>query len=189
MPLKLSLGRSEKRGLPNYSSIGATCGVELELDGSLLKADLAEFHRLVRVAYAACRQAVQDELNRRGSDGALGSDGNGAASLAARTAATNGNRRAVGGAKGASPEPEQESAPPGGTGAARASQRQCDYLNQLARQIHGLGVRGLESLSLVRLGKPVAALTGPEASGLIRLLRAIHAGQLDLETTLQEATP
>ncbi|NLE38567.1 MAG: hypothetical protein GX621_11130 [Pirellulaceae bacterium] len=47
----------------------------------------------------------------------------------------------------------------------------------------------MESLSLARLGKPVAELTGPEASGLIRLLRAIHAGQLDLETTLEGATP
>jgi hypothetical protein len=64
MALKLNVGVSKKLGLPEYSSIGASCNVEVELDPSLFHGDLAGFHERVRLAYVACHQAVHDELAR-----------------------------------------------------------------------------------------------------------------------------
>jgi hypothetical protein len=62
--MKLNVGVSKKIGLPEYSSAGATCNLELELDSRLLESDLDEFHARVRDAYVACQQAVNDELAR-----------------------------------------------------------------------------------------------------------------------------
>jgi len=64
MPLKLTVGLSKKVGLPNYGSLGATCGLEIELASSALHADPEGFGRQVRDAFAACAQAVQEELDR-----------------------------------------------------------------------------------------------------------------------------
>jgi hypothetical protein len=64
MPLKLNVGVSKKVGLPEYSSAGATCNIEVELDSRLLESDLDGFHARVRDAYVACQQAVNDELAR-----------------------------------------------------------------------------------------------------------------------------
>ena len=63
MPLRLNVGVSKKLGLPEYSSIGASCHLEVELDASLLH-DLDGLHHQVRDAFVAARQAVNDELTR-----------------------------------------------------------------------------------------------------------------------------
>ena len=63
MPLRLNVGVSKKVGLPEYSSAGAHCALEVELDAGLLE-DLESFHERVRDAYVACHQAVNDELAR-----------------------------------------------------------------------------------------------------------------------------
>lgn len=64
MPLKLQVGLQQKRGLPEYGSLGASCHVELELDGSLLDRNPAAFQQEVQRAFQACREAVQMELAR-----------------------------------------------------------------------------------------------------------------------------
>ena len=64
MPLKLNVGVSRKLGLPEYSSVGASCQIEVELDSSLLQFDLDGFHAEVRGAFIAAQQAVNDQLVR-----------------------------------------------------------------------------------------------------------------------------
>lgn len=64
MPLKLNVGFSKKLGQPDFGSLGAMCNVEVELESSLIQSDLEGFHRHVRNAFTACRQAVDDELSR-----------------------------------------------------------------------------------------------------------------------------
>ena len=62
MPLKLIVGVSRKVGQPDYGSLGASCGVEVELDGSLIRSDPDVFRRHARDAYRACEAAVREQL-------------------------------------------------------------------------------------------------------------------------------
>jgi hypothetical protein len=63
MPLRLNVGVSKKVGLPAYSSIGASCHLDLELENGLLR-DPAGFRDQVREAFVVAQQAVDDELAR-----------------------------------------------------------------------------------------------------------------------------
>ena len=62
MPMTVKVGLAKKVGQPDYGSLGASCDIELELDGGLLFHDLDGLQEKVRAAYTACRQAVNDEL-------------------------------------------------------------------------------------------------------------------------------
>jgi hypothetical protein len=64
MSITLTASFSRKLGQPNYSSVGASCQIQCELDSTLLAHDLDEFHRRVRSTYTACVRAVDDELAR-----------------------------------------------------------------------------------------------------------------------------
>src|ERR1700729_2780198 len=59
IPLKLSVGVSRKVG-----ALGASWGVEVELESALLRDDPEEFDRRARQAHAACARAVDAELAR-----------------------------------------------------------------------------------------------------------------------------
>ena len=65
MALKINVGFSEKLGQPDYGSVGASCNLECELDAELLFRDPERFRQRVQDLYAACTQAVHDELTRR----------------------------------------------------------------------------------------------------------------------------
>ena len=78
MPLKVNVGLSKKIGLPDYGSLGASLHVEYEADSALLQHDLDGFHRQVKNAFVACKQAIQDELSRhRASEASTGANGSG----------------------------------------------------------------------------------------------------------------
>jgi hypothetical protein len=61
--LRLNVGTNRKIGQPDYGSAGASCNLELELDTALFQ-DLEGLQQVVKRAYAACNQAVNDELAR-----------------------------------------------------------------------------------------------------------------------------
>ena len=64
MAAKLSVGLQKKLGLPGYSSIGATCHVEFEVETSLMESNLEGFHQKVQNVYSACQQAINEQLAR-----------------------------------------------------------------------------------------------------------------------------
>ena len=64
MAAKLSVGLQKKLGLPGYSSIGASCHVEFEVETSLMESNLDGFHQKVQSVYSACQQAINEQLAR-----------------------------------------------------------------------------------------------------------------------------
>lgn len=175
MPLRVNLGLSQKVGLPDYGSLGASCNVDIELDAGLLQNDLEAFHRHVRNAYAACRQAVQDELTRH--SGAAPSNGH-------STAATGPSANGHAGTNGNNGNGSRN-----GQAHHRIFQKQLEYATQLAGQIKELGTRRLEGLTQKMFGKPLADLSSLDGSSLIEVLKEMKAGKLDVETALNGATP
>lgn len=174
MPLKLNVGISKKIGLPDYGSVGASCNVELEFDASLLGEDSSAFHDRVRRVYATCAQAVNDELASQCEGVPTVSRNSADARPAAQPANGNGNNQHGNGHA------------PRGNG-SRASKKQMDYLRQLAGQVVGLGIRGVELLSQKLCGKPLAELTTMDASSLIDTVKAVKEGRLSLDSVNSES--
>ena len=163
MPLRLNCGVNKKIGQPDFGSLGASCNVEIELDGSLLVSDLDTFHDRVRLAFSECRKAVDGELARHSERAATAQDSPSVSASAGND--HNGNA----------------------TNGHRATEKQLGYARQLAGQIRGLGVRRLESLATKMFNKPVADLSSLDASGLIDTLKAVKAGEVNLDDALNGA--
>jgi len=155
MPLKLNVGLSRKVGQPDYGSLGASCNLEVELDQSLVFDDLEGLHERIKNVFAACRQAVTDEL------------------------ASSEPRHINGSSQSAVAGPSTDS--PHGP---RVTAKQLEYARQLAGPIRGLGVRRLVGLSQLMFSKPLADLSSLEASGLIDVLKDIKAGKVDLAAVI-----
>ena len=118
MPMKLQVGLARKVGLPEYSSVSASCSVEVDLNGSLVFDDLDGFHRHVRQAYVACQQGVDDELarQRQGEPAAASAWSDRTHERAGNTAGPNDSRSSGNGA----------------SNGRRASQKQLGFIRQLA---------------------------------------------------------
>ncbi len=185
MPLKLSVGLSRKLGQPNYGSLGAVCQVELELDQSLLQSDLETFQRRVQRAYVACSQAVDDELARQQQR----------MSHSDSAALMTGGSADVGGA-GDFGRSSGRQEPPSGNGEShratprssrgQISDKQLQYIRQLAGQISEVGMAGLPTLCSRMFGKDLPVLSSFEASSLIDQLKAIKSGQVPVGDLLRD---
>ena len=177
MPVKVNVGLTKKMGLPNYGSAGASCSVEFELDSGQLVQDLEGFHRHIRHAYVACRQAVQEELGRQLNPDTQEAEAGEEIPTAADTS---------GGA------PNSSTTTPATLGLVHASplasQRQLNYIHHLAHGLAGLTPRRLEILSATVCGKRLAHLTSADASNLIDTLKQIQAGEKDLSGVPQEVS-
>lgn len=169
MPLTLNVGLSRKMGLPGYGSLGASCNLEVELPSMMLSGDVEGLQRQIRNAYAACAQAVKEELSRQQQPH----------SEPVANAASVGNadgEPAVG--NGRSNGHCEEN--------ARVSQKQLDYIRQLAGPIKGLGLRRLEGLATKMFGKPLADLSAVDASALIDILKDVRSGKISLQAAAKE---
>ena len=99
MAVTVSAGLQKKVGLPDYGSFGASCHVEFEIDRSMLDQNLDGFHQKVADAFAACRQAVNDQLTQQ--SGHSSSNGNG---HAGNNSSRNGHSHTNGNGNGARQE-------------------------------------------------------------------------------------
>ena len=197
MPLKVNVGLSKKIGLPHYGSLGASCHVEVELDSTLLFADLDGFQEKVKRAYVACHQAVSDEIQRQqvagsfhapaGANGSANGSANGNGHAVGDHHAGNGNGAATNGSTARNGAGQRSAA--NNQGPSRASTKQLSYARQLAGKIQGLGYRGLESLVGTMFDKPLADLSSFEASSLIDTLKQVADGSIDLASLQEGALP
>jgi len=163
MPLKLIAGVSKKLGLPGYSSMGAICHVELELDSRLIDEAPEAFRTQVRAVYAQCAESVDEELARHQAP----------RQVAGSATEMPGNGQANG--KGQPPSRGN------GKARSRPSVRQLEFVKELAGRV-GLDAEQIEGLCQRLFATPLAELSGGEASGLIRALQEMREGWLGPDT-------
>jgi hypothetical protein len=157
MTMKMNVGVSKKLGLPRYSSVGAMCHLEIELDQSLILLDLDSLHERARQVFAVCRQSVEDELARTQADDcrdepSLQNDGHPA--LNGRHDSRDGSLRP-------------------------ASRQQLEYARRLAERIPGLGASRLDALARRLFDTALTELSSEAASELIAILQEMKSGKSD----------
>src|SRR5208283_118061 len=181
MPLKLTAGVSKKLGLPGYSSVGAVCHVEMELDSGLIEEAPEAFLAQVRQIYTQCAESVDEELARHqaprnparpasemSAEGCAVADGH---------TAVNGNGQPPGDTNGNGHANGHLPSRANGKARSRLSARQLEYVQDLSGRA-GMDAEQVEGLSQRLFEKPLAELSGGEASGLIRALQEMQEGWL-----------
>ena len=68
MPLKLNIAMSRKIGEPNYGSRGATVGLEMEVDSSLVN-EPQQLHERIARLFQLAKQSIDAELGCRSTNG------------------------------------------------------------------------------------------------------------------------
>jgi hypothetical protein len=187
MPIRLTVGISKKLGLPRYSSVGASCELELELSSTLMDQGTAVFHEHVRRVYSACREAVEDELTRQQTaaagdpeDGTYPEEARGNGRLQdenARRSDDHAGNGTAGDRKG------------NGRVLPLATAQQLEYAYDLAVQIDGMKEGDLDLLSQQVCARPLAELSRADASMLIGTLLELVDGQISLEILLGRIGP
>jgi hypothetical protein len=164
MPLTLNVGFNRKVGEANYGSRGASVNLEIEVESGLVR-EPDKLRAKVDYLFGLAKKSVDAQLAVNGQTeptrdaSTPNHNGNGHV-----TVGTNGNGHV--------------------NGNHRASEKQMNFVNQLARSIRGLGVRRLESLTGKMFGKPLADLSSLDASSLIDTLKAIKDGTVSLDAAL-----
>jgi len=169
--LKLNIGFNRKVGEANYGSRGASVNLEIEVESGLVR----EPDRLqAKIDYLF-------QLAKASVEAQLGDAGHAESASATATPGRNGNgsHHRNGHADGNGSHAAGDS-----NGNHRASEKQMNFVNQLARGIRGLGARRLETLAGKMFGKPLADLSSLDASSLIDTLKAIKEGRVALDAAL-----
>jgi hypothetical protein len=164
MAIKLNVGTSKKIGTNDYGSLGAHCGIEVELDQLALEQPNA-FHDRMSSLFETCRAAVDHELQQKGS-----------AEIVAHNSTPSSANRII------------DSGGNNGNGTRRtargASEKQLKFIRTLASVVQGLDNNQLESLSERMYNSSVDHLTSIDASALIDTLQGIKQGRLQLDRLL-----
>jgi len=168
--LKINIGFNRKVGEANFSSRGASVNLEIEVESGLVRQPDA-LQSKIDYMFNLAKASVDAQLNGGGESPQAAPAG---ARSHAGSGGTNGNGNS-------------SHTTAGTNGSHRASEKQINYVNQLARSIRGLGVRRLDSLTGKMFGKPLADLTSFDASSLIDTLKAIKDGTVSLDAALNGA--
>jgi hypothetical protein len=164
MAIKLSVGTSKKIGTDDYGSLGAHCGIEVELDQLALEQP-SVFHDRLSSLFETCRTSVDQELQQKAP-----------AEMVSHSSTPSSANRII------------DSGGNNGNGARRtarsASEKQLRFIGTLAAGIKGLDNNLLESLSERMYNSSVDHLTSIDASALIDTLQGIKQGRLQLDRLL-----
>jgi hypothetical protein len=179
--LTLNIGFSRKAGEANYGSRGASVNLEIEVESGLVR-EPDKLQAKIDYLFDLAKKSVDAQLNgshskQTGASSAQNHDGNGH---------SNGNGHANGNGSHAATDSNGNG---NGNGSHRASEKQTNFINQLARGIRGLGVRRLETLTAKMFSKPLADLNSLDASSLIDTLKAVKDGTVSLDAALNNGVP